>query len=134
MSPVVFNVFKRLDVRGARTEGGYNTIRDAHVDWAMAEAVLEARKEADVKVLIGGACSSANTRDKLFCDGTDKNRTLFRSIGLTKDARLELSDGGGQFVLLDFYGNPVPSKDNPLSFHNDWSTHWANEVEFGFER
>lgn len=175
MSPVVFNVFKRLGVKGARTEGGYNTIRDAHVDWAMAndltlmltvgcggtpreqmplgrgrpwlnddgsmkekvkedlawlpsfdpefkrylkkvlvehgwpkgpinavelwnepwegvsisgwgadclryremytvmaEAVLEARREAGVKVLIGGACSSANTRDKLFCDGTDR--------------------------------------------------------------
>ena len=174
LSPVVFNVFKRLGVKGARTEGGYNTIRDAHVDWAMAndltllltvgcgntpreqmplgrgrpwlsesgemtegakedlawvpsfdpefkrylknvliqhgwpkgpvnavelwnepwegvsisgwgadclryrelykvmaEAVLEARAEAGVKVLIGGACSSANTRDKLFCDGTD---------------------------------------------------------------
>ncbi len=175
MSPVVFNVFKRLGVKGARTEGGYNTIRDAHTDWAMAndltlmltvgcgntpreqqplgrgrpwlrangemiegvkedlawlpsfdpefkrylknvlieqgwpkgpinavelwnepwegvsisgwgadclryreiyqvmaEAVIEARQEAGVKVLIGGACSSANTRDKLFCDGTDK--------------------------------------------------------------
>lgn len=174
MSPVVFNVFKRLGVKGARTEGGYNTIRDAHVDWAMendltlmltvgcggtpreqmplgrgrpwlkpngemierikedlawlpsfdpefkrylkdvlvkhgwpkgpinavelwnepwegvsisgwgadipryreiykvmAEAVLEARQQAGIKVLIGGACSSANTRDKLFCDGSD---------------------------------------------------------------
>ena len=174
MSPVVFNVFKRLGVKGARTEGGYNSIADAHPDWAMAndvtlmltvgcaatpaeqqplgrgrpwlkpdgeliegikedlvwlpsfdlefkrylkeilvkhgwpkgpvnavelwnepwegvsisgwaadiprfrelyrvmaETVLEARKEAGVKVLIGGACSSANTRDKLFCDGTD---------------------------------------------------------------
>ena len=174
MSPVVFNVFKRLGVKGARTEGGFNTIQDAHVDWAMAndltllltvgcggtpreqmplgrgrpwlnaddsmkenvkedlawlpsfdpefkrylkqvvmehgwpkgpinavelwnepwegvsisgwgadglryreiyqvmaEAVLEARQEAGVKVLIGGACSSANTRDKLFCDGQD---------------------------------------------------------------
>jgi hypothetical protein len=174
MSPAVFNVFKRLGVKGARTEGGYNTIADAHVDWAMendltlmltvgcggtpadqqplgrgrpwlkqdnscieeikedlawlpsfdpefkrylkevlckhgwpkgpvnavelwnepwegvsisgwgadiprfrelyrvmAEAVLEARREAGVKVLIGGACSSANTRDKLFCDGQD---------------------------------------------------------------
>ncbi|HYG34111.1 MAG TPA: hypothetical protein VEC99_04975, partial [Clostridia bacterium] len=174
MSPVVFNVFKRLGIKGARTEGGYNSIGDAHVDWAMAndvtlmltvgcagtpsqqmplgrgrpwlnddgsmkenvkedlawlpsfdpefkrylkkvimehgwpkgpinavelwnepwegvsisgwgadipryreiykvmaEAVLEARQEAGVKVLIGGACSSANTRDKLFCDGTD---------------------------------------------------------------
>ena len=174
MSPAVFKVFKRLGVKGARTEGGYNSIGDAHVDWAlandvtlmltvgcantpgnqqplgrgrpwlradgdmidgakedlawlpsfdpefkrylkdviarygwpkgpinavelwnepwegvsisgwgadiprfrelyrvMAEAVLEARQEAGVKVLIGGACSSANTRDKLFCDGTD---------------------------------------------------------------
>jgi hypothetical protein len=174
MSPQVFNVFKRLGVKGARVEGGYNTIADAHVDWAMdndltlmltvgcgntpreqqplgrgrpwlkpdntciegikedlawlpsfdpefkrylkevvakhgwpkgpinavelwnepwegvsisgwgadiprfrelyrtmAAAVVEARKEAGVKVLIGGACSSANTRDKLFCDGTD---------------------------------------------------------------
>lgn len=175
MSPQVFNVFKRLGVKGARTEGGYHTIGDAHIDWAMANdvtlmltvgcgqtpyeqlplgrgrpwlkadntciegikedlawlpsfdpefkryikeivsqygwpkgpinavelwnepwegvsisgwgadiprfreiyevmanAVIEARKEAGVKVLIGGACSSANTRDKLFCDGTDK--------------------------------------------------------------
>ena len=174
MSPQVFNAFKRLGVKGARTEGGYNTIADAHVDWAMendltlmltvgcgntpgqeqplgrgrpwlkpdgtciegikedlawlpsfdpefkrylkkvvseygwpkgpinavelwnepwegvsisgwgadiprfrelyrvmADAVLEARKEAGVKVMIGGACSSANTRDKLFCDGKD---------------------------------------------------------------
>jgi hypothetical protein len=174
MSPATFNVFKRLGVKGARTEGGYNTIADAHVDWAMsnnitllltvgcgntpreqqplgrgrpwlkpngemiegikedsawlpsfdsefkrylkeviskngwpkgpvnavelwnepweavsisgwgadiprfrelyrvmAEAVIEARKEAGVKVLIGGACSSSNTRDKLFCDGKD---------------------------------------------------------------
>lgn len=174
LSPAVFNVFKRLGVKGARAEGGYNSIGDAHVDWAMAndltlmltvgcggtppeqmplgrgrpwlnddgsmkenvkedlawlpsfdpevkrylknvliehgwpkgpinavelwnepwegvsisgwgadipryrelytmmaEAVLEARKEAGVKVLVGGACSSANTRDKLFCDGTD---------------------------------------------------------------
>ena len=174
MSPQVFNVFKRLGVKGARAEGGYHTIADAHIDWAMAndltlmltvgcgntpaeqqplgrgrpwlkpdhtcidgikedlawlpsfdpefkrylkeviaqygwpkgpvnavelwnepwegvsisgwgadiprfrelyrvmaEAVIEARKEAGVKVLIGGACSSANTRDKLFCDGKD---------------------------------------------------------------
>ena len=378
MSPVVFNVFKRLGVKGARTEGGYNTIRDAHVDWAMeneltllltvgcggtpreqmplgrgrpwlredgemidgakedlawvpsfdpefkrylknvliqhgwpkgpvnavelwnepwegvsisgwgadipryreiykvmAEAVLEARQEAGVKVLIGGACSSANTRDKLFCDGTDaflpwldfvsihyqplaadpalepkwmnrqgeygrvkvwdteswvansddrvavviasmramgqdraagiyagnvftsqkpringeecavaqvwapgaavaacqkfigqrafkeilfknglpwvfvfeglpkqagneqtgpanpddgtvviagdlgasydKNRTLFRSVALTKNAQMELSDGGGQFVLYDFYANPLPSKAGKIT-------------------
>ncbi|MGP8239843.1 MAG: hypothetical protein ACLQVW_31115 [Limisphaerales bacterium] len=174
MSPAVFNVFKRLGVKGARAEGGYNSIGNAHVDWAMsndvtlmltvgcastpakqqplgrgrpwlkpdgqmiegnkedlawlpsfdpefkrylkdvlikygwpkgpvnavelwnepwegvsisgwgadipryrelykvmAEAVIVARKEAGVKVLVGGACSSANTRDKLFSDGLD---------------------------------------------------------------
>jgi hypothetical protein len=173
-SPQVFGVFKRLGIKGARVEGGYNTIEDVHVDWAvennvtlmitvgrgktpneqmplgrgrpwltpdntciekikedfawlpsfdpelkrylkdvvskygwpkgpinavelwnepweghsisgwgadipryreiyrvMAEAVIEARKEAGVKVLIGGACSSSNTRDKLFSDGSD---------------------------------------------------------------
>ena len=175
MSPAVFNAFKKMGIKGARTEGGYDTIADAHVDWAMdndvtlmltvgcgrtpstwqplgrgrpwlaadgsmrnglkedlawmpehdaelkaylkavlakhgwpkgpvnavelwnepwegvsisgwgadclrfreiyqvmAEAVLEARKEAGVKVMIGGACSSSNTRDKLFCDGSDR--------------------------------------------------------------
>lgn len=172
MSPRVFNAFKKMGIKGARVEGGYNTISDAHPDWAMendvtlmlcvgcgntpaswqptgrgrpyltadgalkngekedlawlpqydpqikaylkgvvekygwprgpvnavelwnepwegvsisgwgadmlryrqlyhmmADAVLEARKEAGVKVMIGGTCSSTNTRDKLFCDG-----------------------------------------------------------------
>ncbi|MGE5608898.1 MAG: hypothetical protein ACM359_06575, partial [Bacillota bacterium] len=26
------------------------------------------------------------------------------------------------------------SKVNTFAFHNDWGTHWANELEFGFER
>lgn len=175
MSVEVYRLFKRLGVKGARTEGGYGSIENAHVDWAMendltlmltvgcaatpreqqplgrgrpwlnddgsmkqgvkedlawlpsfdeefeqylkgvlvqygwpkgpinavelwnepwegvsisgwgadclrfreiyrhmAQAVLDARKEAGAQVLIGGACSSSNTRDKLFCDGTDE--------------------------------------------------------------
>ena len=171
-TPFVYQVFKRLGVKGARVEGGYNSIGEAHVDWAMqndialmlcvgaantpntqmplgrgrpwlnddgsmkekvkedlawlpsfdpefkryvkdvvkkygwpkgpinavelwnepwegvsisgwaadilryremfkamAEGADEARKEAGLQVLIGGACSSANTRDKLFADG-----------------------------------------------------------------
>ena len=39
----------------------------------------------------------------------DRNRVLFRSVGLAKDARMELDDGGGRFVLYDFYANPLPS-------------------------
>jgi hypothetical protein len=50
---------------------GADCLRFRELYTVMAEAVLEARKEAGVEVLIGGACSSANTRDKLFCDGTD---------------------------------------------------------------
>jgi len=37
----------------------------------MAEGVEAARKQAGVQVLIGGTCSSSNTRDKLFPDGSD---------------------------------------------------------------
>ena len=29
------SVFKRLGVKGVRTEGGYRSIGDAHVDWAI---------------------------------------------------------------------------------------------------
>ncbi|MCF7669097.1 MAG: hypothetical protein K9N48_04895 [Verrucomicrobia bacterium] len=38
----------------------------------MAKGIVEGREEADTEVLVGGACSSANTRDKLFPDGSDK--------------------------------------------------------------
>ena len=42
-----------------------------------------------------------------------------------------VNHGGGAFELAA--GRSV-SKDNCFAFHNDWSTHWANEVEFGFEK
>lgn len=38
----------------------------------MALGIEDARRSSGVKVLIGGACSSTNTRDKLFPDGSDK--------------------------------------------------------------
>lgn len=38
---------------------------------SMAEGVEIARRDAGVKVLIGGTCSSSNARDKLFSDGKD---------------------------------------------------------------
>jgi hypothetical protein len=173
-TPFVYQTFKRLGIKGARVEGGYGSIGEAHVDWAMendialmlcvgaantpekemplgrgrpwlnadgsmkenvkedlawlpsfdpefkryvkdvvkkhgwpkgpinavelwnepwegvsisgwaadipryremftamAQGADEARREAGLQVLIGGACSSANTRDKLFADGKD---------------------------------------------------------------
>lgn len=38
----------------------------------MAKGIMEARQDAGVQVLIGGASSSSNTLDKLFPDGSDK--------------------------------------------------------------
>ncbi len=197
ISPIVFNSFKKMGIKGARVEGGYGSIADAHPDWAlannvtlmlclgaantpmaweplgqprpwlnddgsmmdgrksdfawmpqydpqfkayvkeiltkwgwpngpvnavelwnepwegvsisgwgadmlryrqlfhvMADAVLEVRKEAGVKVMIGGTCSSGNTRHKLFSDGSDEFLPLldFVSVhyqGLGTDASLE---------------------------------------------
>ncbi len=43
----------------------------------MADGILEARAKAGVKVLVGGTSSSANARDKLFSDGTDKFLPVF---------------------------------------------------------
>lgn len=37
----------------------------------MALGIGAARREAGVKVLVGGTCSSSNARDKLFADGSD---------------------------------------------------------------
>ena len=44
----------------------------------------------------------------------DKNRTLFRSVALTKDARMELSSEGGKFILYDFYANPMPAESGKI--------------------
>jgi len=39
-----------------------------------------------------------------------------------------------QGPALELAAGRSVSKDNPPAFHNDWTTHWANEVEFAFER
>ena len=51
---------------------GADMIRYRRIYTHMAQGIEEARKQADVKVLIGGACSSMNTEDKLFADGNDE--------------------------------------------------------------
>ncbi|MHB9008723.1 MAG: DOMON domain-containing protein, partial [Limisphaerales bacterium] len=45
----------------------------------------------------------------------DRNRTLFRGVTLRPDASLGLPDGDGQFVLFDFYGNPLPARDGRIT-------------------
>jgi hypothetical protein len=45
----------------------------------------------------------------------NKDLTLFRSVGVSPDARMELGDGGGHLVLYDFYANPLPAKDGKIT-------------------
>jgi hypothetical protein len=51
---------------------GADVLRFREIYEHMALGVFDARKQSGVQVLIGGACSSTNTRDKLFPDGSDK--------------------------------------------------------------
>jgi hypothetical protein len=46
-----------------------------------------------------------------------------------------------KFTFRSNEGGPVElaagrsvSKDNPLTFHVEWTTHWSNSLEFGVER
>jgi hypothetical protein len=50
---------------------GADMIRYRDMFRHMALGVEDARKEAGIQTLIGGACSSTNTRDKFFADGSD---------------------------------------------------------------
>ncbi len=50
---------------------GADLLRYREIFTRMAQGIEEARKEIGVQVLIGGACSSMNTEDKLFPDGKD---------------------------------------------------------------
>jgi len=51
---------------------GADTPRYRKLYKMMGDAVFQARKDADVDVLIGGCDSSTNTLDKLFADGSDE--------------------------------------------------------------
>ncbi|NLH97888.1 MAG: hypothetical protein GX446_00155 [Chthonomonadales bacterium] len=51
---------------------GADMIRYRDMYRQMAMGVEDARREDGVQVLIGGACSSTNTRDKFFADGSDE--------------------------------------------------------------
>jgi len=54
-----------------------------------------------------------------------------RDAGQPVKFSFRVNNGGGAFELA---AGRSASKENPLAFHNDWSTHWANELEFGFEK
>jgi len=45
----------------------------------------------------------------------DPERTLFRSIEVSRDAHLTIQASGNVFQLFDFYGNPVPAKENVIT-------------------
>ncbi len=61
---------------------GADMLRYRELYHVMADAVLEARKESGVRVMIGGGCSSTNARDKLFADGTDEFLPLMDFVSI----------------------------------------------------
>jgi hypothetical protein len=61
---------------------GADMTRYMEIYTQLANAVMEARKESGVKVLIGGCDSSSNTFDKLFADGTAKNLPLLDFVSV----------------------------------------------------
>ena len=56
---------------GSISGWGADMLRYREIYTAMARGVEQARRANGVQVLIGGTCSSMNTEDKLFCDGTN---------------------------------------------------------------
>jgi len=51
---------------------GADMLRYRDLYTAMAQGVVASRTESKTDVLIGGTCSTSNTSDKLFSDGSDK--------------------------------------------------------------
>jgi hypothetical protein len=45
-----------------------------------------------------------------------------------------VNDDGSPESCMELAKDRSVSKQNSRAFHPDWKTHWANEVEFGFER
>jgi hypothetical protein len=52
--------------------------------------------------------------------------------GKTVKFSYRVNDNNGPAYELD--ADRSVSKDNSWAFHNDWSGHWANELEFGAEK
>ena len=51
--------------------------------------------------------------------------------GLTIKFSFRVNQGDNAFELA---AGRSASKENPYSFHDDWTTHWANELEFTLEK
>jgi hypothetical protein len=51
--------------------------------------------------------------------------------GNTVKFTYRVNQGSNSYELS---ANRGVAKDNPFTFHNDWVTHWSNELEFGFEK
>jgi hypothetical protein len=54
--------------------------------------------------------------------------------GGTVKFSFRVNDNGSPEACLELAKDRSVSKKNARAFHPDWKTHWANEVEFGFEK
>ena len=44
-----------------------------------------------------------------------RSRCLFRSVHVGEDARMEIPAADGRFIMYDFYGNPLPSRNGGIA-------------------
>jgi hypothetical protein len=71
--PIIAVKFQNEPWEGTSISGwGADMLRYRAIFKALAEATMEARKEYNEQVLLGGCDSSGNTMDKLFSDGSDE--------------------------------------------------------------
>lgn len=61
---------------------GADMLRYRDIYWHMAQGILQARKDANVQVLVGGCDSTSNAVDKLFCDGKNTFTPIFDFVSI----------------------------------------------------
>ena len=88
---------------------------------AVHDAKLAMRREGNTRIVEAAIPWSELTEVKRRLDAGQSIKFSYRANN---------NDG----PALELAAGRSVSKQNPLTFHDDWSGHWANEIEFAFEK
>ena len=111
----------RLQVPGMPRKHFYPRQPASSFDGPVKNARLVMRRESDTRIVEAALPWS---------EIPDVKRRL--DAGQTIKFDFRVNDNGGPSRELAT-GRSI-SKQNSITFHNDWQTHWSNELEFGFEK
>lgn len=59
---------------------------------------------------------------------------MLEYAGKTIKFSFRINDNGNMGSCMELVRERSVSKRNSRAFHASWKEHWANEVEFGFEK